>query len=123
MSGDERTEELSLPVDDDGEEDYPEDYPGDIRDLIIQRNQRKMQKMQRNFRQQAESLRVQLHDYVDQSTRIQNEMLDRILQLKDRIQAIKDRQAFAKRKPPSQTKSTSKTRRAKRKRAVKQPSS
>lgn len=114
MSSDERTEEMSLPVDD-SEEDLPEDYEGDIRDLIIQRNQRKMQKMQRNFRQNAESLRVQLHDYVDQSTRIQNEMLDRILQLKERIQAIKDRQAFCKRKLPGETKPAKKSRRAKRK--------
>ena len=99
VSKEERTEEEVLHA---KSKDIDDSVNHDPRDVIILQNQKEMQMMQRSFKKSAENLRLQLHDYVNQSTRIQNEMLDRILQLKYQFQEIKDRNEFCKRKLPSQ---------------------
>lgn len=78
----------------------------DPRDDIIRQNQRQMLLMQRNFKQSAQELRMQLRDYAEQSMRVQDQMLDRILQLKSQIKAIQDRQEFFKRKLPTEKSSS-----------------
>ena len=85
------------------EYDYaPTDTSVDPRDEIIRQNQKQITRMQRNFKRSAEELRMQLRDYVQQSTGLQEQMLDRILRLKEQIKAIQDRQEFFNRKLPGE---------------------
>jgi hypothetical protein len=80
------------------EEAPPSDHgiPGESQDEIIARNQQTLQMMQTTFRECAQEIRAQLNAYVVQSSKIQTEMLGRILQLSDQIQAIRDREAFCR---------------------------
>lgn len=66
----------------------------DPRDQIILENQKKIQRMQRNFRQTTNELREQLDAFREESTKLQYALLDRILQLKD---AIKEKNEFRER--------------------------
>lgn len=85
------------------EYDYaPTDASVDPRDEIIRQNQKQITMLQRNFKRSAEELRMQLRDYVQQSTGLQEQMLDRILRLKEQIKAIEDRQEFFNRKVPNE---------------------
>ncbi|KAK8885382.1 hypothetical protein M9Y10_040830 [Tritrichomonas musculus] len=69
----------------------------DPRDQIILDNQRKIQRMQKAFKQAATEMRAELADICDQSSKLQFAMLDRILQLKEKIKEIKERNAFCRR--------------------------
>lgn len=60
----------------------------DPRDAVIMENERQYHKLQKHFRGTVVDMRNQLREYVQQSTKIQTEMLNRIIQLKEQINAI-----------------------------------
>jgi t-SNARE complex subunit (syntaxin) len=90
---------------------------GDKRDEIIAENKRTIQQLQTHFRESVEALRLELANYVRQSTELQQAMFLRILQLEAKIReredlllthsptrqkpAAKNKGAGAKRKAPA----------------------
>lgn len=98
----------------------------DPRDKIIMDNQRKIQKMQKAFKQTVKEMRANLAEICEQSSKLQFAMLDRILQLKQKIREINERNDFCRRALPNnrtkvvKKKSTKKKSKAK-KRVVSQP--
>jgi hypothetical protein len=71
-------------------EDDPDESQrdGDPRDAIILENQRRIQELQREFRASVRELKAQFADYVRQSGQMQQEMLHRIMDLKEQLRGI-----------------------------------
>jgi hypothetical protein len=70
---------------------------GDRKDKIIAEQVQMIRELQTEFSGTLEALRAQLNDYVEESTRVQNDMLERIKELKEDL-------ALARRKSgPKQT--------------------
>jgi t-SNARE complex subunit (syntaxin) len=62
----------------------------DKRDEIIAENKRTIQQLQAHFRESVEALRLELANYVHQSTELQQAMFLRILQLDAKIRERED---------------------------------
>lgn len=118
------------------EEEYIYEDPGlfkfhntryvDPRDKIIIENQKKIQRMQKAFKQTAKEMRANLAEICEQSSKLQFAMLDRILQLKQKIKEVNERNDFCRRGlPNNRTKSvkkkSSKKKSKAKKRAISQP--
>ncbi|OHT14866.1 hypothetical protein TRFO_42859 [Tritrichomonas foetus] len=54
----------------------------DEKDRIIQKQKQMMEEMQNEFAATLDSLRAQLRDFIDESSKVQEDMLDRIKELK-----------------------------------------
>ena len=89
----------------------------DNRDRLILENQRKIQNLPIKFRKKIKELREELANVCEQYTRIQYEMLDRILDLKQQIKEVNERNEFLKRKLPT----TNKKKKSKRKKTIQFP--
>lgn len=87
----------------------------DPRDKIILENQRKIQRMQKEFKQEVTRMRANFAEICDQSSKIQFSMLERILQLKQKIKEINERNDFRRRAFPSNQTKTVKKRGSKKK--------
>jgi hypothetical protein len=93
----EMAEEEAFPSTTDTEPD-PEDeqeatLPGfDHRDETIAQNQRTIQRLKTHFRKSVRALRLDFANYVQQSTELQQSMLDRIIQLNAQIKGIRERE-------------------------------
>ena len=74
--------------------------PKDEKDAIIAKQRRMMKEMQKEFAATLDSLRIQLNEYIAQSSQVQNEMVDRIRELKTEL-------AQLRRKSDTATKRTS----------------
>jgi hypothetical protein len=70
----------------------------DQKDQIIAQQRKLIKDLQIGFAGTLDALRSQLKDYVDESSRVQNDMLDRIRDLKEEIKTLRKRQS-----PPKQT--------------------
>ena len=76
------------------EDDYlPQQNDTDEKDKIIAQQRRMMKEMQKEFSATLDSLRAQLKEYVDESTEVQNEMLDRIKELKTELASLRKKSA------------------------------
>jgi hypothetical protein len=75
----------TLSYEDDPDESYGD---GDPRDAIILRNQQRIQQLRCEFTASVRALKAEFADYVQQSNQMQQEMLRRIMDLKEQIRGI-----------------------------------
>ena len=61
----------------------------DERDMIIAKQRQMIKEMQREFTATLDSLRAQLKEYIAQSTEVQNDMVDRIRELKAELAQVR----------------------------------
>ena len=61
----------------------------DERDMIIAKQRQMIKEMQREFTATLDSLRAQLNDYIAQSSEVQNDMIDRIRELKAELAQVR----------------------------------
>jgi arginyl-tRNA synthetase len=75
------------PPPDDEEEEESQRSPvrGDRKDQIIAEQVQMIRELQTEFSGTLEALRAQLNDYVEESSRVQNDMLERIKELKEEL--------------------------------------
>lgn len=74
------------------EEEYdelPQENDMDTKDKIIAQQRKMIKEMQKEFSATLDSLRAQLKEYVDESTEVQNSMLDRIKELKAELASLR----------------------------------
>lgn len=65
----------------------------DERDMIIAKQRQMIKEMQREFTATLDSLRAQLNDYIAQSSEVQNDMIDRIRELKAELAQVRKKPA------------------------------
>jgi hypothetical protein len=70
----------------------------DQKDQIIAQQQKMIKELQTEFAGTLDALRSQLRDYVDESSRVQNDMLDRICELKGELKGLQKRQSASTQK-------------------------
>jgi arginyl-tRNA synthetase len=74
------------PPEDEEEEESPQSSArGDRKDQIIAEQVQMIRELQEEFSGTLEALQTQLHDYVEESSRVQNDMLERIKELKEEL--------------------------------------
>lgn len=61
----------------------------DEKDMIIAKQRKMMQEMQKEFAATLDSLRVQLNEYISQSSQVQSDMVDRIRELKSELAQLR----------------------------------
>ena len=81
-------------TDDDGSDDIPPPRGSssphkDEKDMIIAKQRKMMQEMQKEFAATLDSLRAQLNDYISQSSQVQSDMVDRIRELKTELAQLR----------------------------------
>lgn len=65
----------------------------DEKDMIIAKQRQMMKEMQAEFTATLDSLRAQLKDYISQSSQVQNDMVDRIRELKSELSQLRKKSA------------------------------
>ncbi|KAH0792475.1 hypothetical protein GPJ56_003652 [Histomonas meleagridis] len=71
------------------DDQYDDSYSPDEKDKIIAQQKEIISEMQKEFAATLDALRKQLREYVDESTQVQEDMLERIKELKAEVAKLK----------------------------------
>lgn len=71
------------------------DNMADEKDRIIQKQRQMIEEMQNEFAATLDSLRAQLRDFIEESSQVQEEMLERIKELKAELNQARKKSAHA----------------------------